>query len=81
MNRRRVDLIRKSRSPGLSAEEERELERLHAAVDRRFSAVDERLAVLVPMRAQLDGLPLINRAVTTIQQDVRALRAAFNDLL
>jgi hypothetical protein len=34
---------------------------------------------LAPMRAQLDGLPLINRAVVAIQQDVRALRAAFND--
>jgi hypothetical protein len=34
---------------------------------------------LVPMRAQLDGLPLINRTVTVIQQEVRMLRAAFND--
>jgi hypothetical protein len=49
------------------------------AVDERLAAVDERLAPLVSMRAQLDGLPLINRAVTVIQQDVRALRAAFND--
>jgi hypothetical protein len=31
------------------------------------------------IRAQLDGLPLIQRAVTVIQQDVRGLRAAFND--
>jgi ubiquinone biosynthesis protein UbiJ len=41
---------------------------------------------LAPMRdqlvrntAQLDGLALINRAIVTMQQDVRALRAAFND--
>jgi predicted nucleic acid-binding Zn-ribbon protein len=32
-----------------------------------------------PMRAQLDGLPLINRTVTVIQQEVRSLKAAFND--
>jgi hypothetical protein len=49
------------------------------AVDGRLAAVDERLAALMSMRAQLDGLPLINRTVTVIQQDVRGLRAAFND--
>jgi hypothetical protein len=31
------------------------------------------------MRAQLDGLPLINRAVTVLQQESRSLKAAFND--
>ena len=31
------------------------------------------------MRAQLDGLPPINRTRTVIQQDVRSLKAAFND--
>jgi archaellum component FlaC len=36
-------------------------------------------ADLRSMRAQLDGLPLINHTVTVIQQEVRALRAAFND--
>jgi hypothetical protein len=36
-------------------------------------------ADLRPMRAQLDGLPLINRTVTVIKQEVRALKAAFND--
>jgi hypothetical protein len=49
---------------------------LKTAVERRFNAVDERLA---PMRAQLDGLPSINRRLTIIQQEVRALRARFND--
>jgi hypothetical protein len=34
---------------------------------------------LAPMRAQLDGLPLINRTVTAIQQEVRSLREAFHD--
>ena len=56
------------------------VERQFAAVERQFTAVDERLATLLaPMRAQLDGLPLISRGVTVVQQDVRALRAAFND--
>jgi predicted nucleic acid-binding Zn-ribbon protein len=31
-------------------------------------------ADIAPMRAQLDGLPVINRAVTVTQRDVRALR-------
>jgi prefoldin subunit 5 len=34
---------------------------------------------LAPIRAQLDGLPVINRALTVLQQDMRSLRAAFND--
>jgi hypothetical protein len=34
---------------------------------------------LAPVRAQLDGLPFINRAVTVIQQEVRALRATFEN--
>ena len=55
------------------------MERQFAAVEHRFTTVDERLAALAPMRAQLDGLPLISRGVTVVQQDVRALRAAFND--
>ena len=46
------------------------------AVDKRFDALDEQLA---PMRAKLDGLPLINRAVTVLQQESRSLKAAFND--
>jgi len=52
---------------------------LKAAMERQFTAVDARLALLTAMRAQLDGLPLISRAVTVVQQDVRALRVAFND--
>jgi hypothetical protein len=34
---------------------------------------------LAPIRAQLDGLPVINRALTVLQQDMRSLRAAFSD--
>jgi ubiquinone biosynthesis protein UbiJ len=34
---------------------------------------------LPAIRAQLDGLPVINRALTVLQQDMRPLRAAFND--
>jgi hypothetical protein len=52
---------------------------LKLAVERQFTAVEARLAALTSIRAQLDGLPLISRAVTVVQQDVRALRAAFND--
>jgi chromosome segregation ATPase len=66
------------------------IERRFTAVEERLTGVEQRLtgvegrltgieATLLPMRAQLDGLPFINRAVTTIQQEVRAVRAAFND--
>jgi septal ring factor EnvC (AmiA/AmiB activator) len=34
---------------------------------------------VAPMRAQLDRLPLIRRSLTVLQQETRALRAAFND--
>jgi uncharacterized protein involved in exopolysaccharide biosynthesis len=50
-----------------------QLDGLRAQLDRLSSDV-------APMRAQLDGLPIINRTVTVIQQEVRALRAAFNIL-
>ena len=36
-------------------------------------------AELAPIQAKLDGLAVINRALTVLQQDMRALRAAFND--
>ena len=36
-------------------------------------------AKVAPMRAQLDGLPLISGSLTVLQQETRALRAAFND--
>jgi chromosome segregation ATPase len=52
-------------------------------LDERTARLDERTATLAStvasMRAHLEGLPIISRAVTVVQQDVRALRAAFND--
>jgi Tfp pilus assembly protein PilO len=36
-------------------------------------------AELAPIKAQLDSIPMQNRALTVLQQDMRALRAAFND--
>ena len=36
-------------------------------------------ADLAPMRMQLDSLPLMSRKLTVVQQEVRAIRAAFND--
>jgi hypothetical protein len=52
------------------------VERRFAAMEARFGSVDGRLAVLAPMRAQLDSLPTINRTVTVVQQEVRAVRAS-----
>ncbi len=52
-------------------------------LDAKLGGLDARLvdldAKVAPMRAQLDGLPLINRSLTVLQQETRALRAAFND--
>jgi hypothetical protein len=42
-NQRRAELIRKSRSLGLTAEEGRELDRLQAALDQRLEATDRQL--------------------------------------
>jgi hypothetical protein len=42
-NRRRAELIQKSRSLGLTAEESRELDRLQAALDQRLEATDRQL--------------------------------------
>ena len=47
-----------------------------SALDAKMSGLDAKVA---PMRAQLDGLPLINRSLTLLQQETRALRGAFND--
>lgn len=47
-----------------------------AALEAKVSGLDDKVA---PVRAQLDGLPLINRSLTVLQQETRALRAAFND--
>lgn len=34
---------------------------------------------LAPIKAHLDGLPIINRRLSELQQNMRELRAAFND--
>ncbi len=47
-----------------------------AGLDAKLAGLDAKVS---PMRAQLDGLPLINRSLTVLQQETRALRAAFND--
>ena len=47
-----------------------------ADLDAKLAGLDAKVS---PMRAQLDGLPLINRSLTVLQQETRALRAAFND--
>jgi hypothetical protein len=58
VNRRRVDLIRKSRSSGLSAEEARDLEQLQAAIDRRLEPLDRHLlATAEHFRRLAEGLP------------------------
>lgn len=58
VNRRRMDLIGKSRSSGLTAEEAKELEQLQAAVDRRLEPVDRHLLAAAEHFRQLaEGLP------------------------
>jgi len=53
-----------------------DLEAKVSSLDVKVSGLDAKVA---PMRAQLDGLPLISRALTVLQQETRALRGAFND--
>ncbi len=55
------------------------LEALRAELAPIRAQVADLDAKVTPMRAQLDGLPLINRSLTVLQQETRALRAAFND--
>ena len=58
VNRRRVELIHKSRSSGLSAEEAKQLEQLQAAVDRRLEPMDRQLlAAAEQFRHLAEGLP------------------------
>jgi hypothetical protein len=57
-NRRRLDLLGKSRSAGLSTEEAKELEQLQAAVDRRLEPMDwQLLAGAEQFRHLAEGLP------------------------
>jgi hypothetical protein len=57
-NRRRLELIRRSRSSALSADETKELEQLQAAVDRRLEPMDRQLlAAAAQWRRLAEGLP------------------------
>jgi len=67
-----------------------DLERLRAVLrteladvqaDIRAVQADTRAlrADVAPMRAHLDGMPMLQRNLTVTQQEVRALKAAFND--
>jgi len=57
-NQRHAELIRKSRSLGLTAEEGRELDRLQAALDQRLEATDRQLlGVAAEFRQLADRLP------------------------
>jgi hypothetical protein len=58
---------------------------LRTAMDRRLATMDERLASLdarlssLPVQAQFEGTPPLNRAYAVTRQEIRALRATFND--
>jgi hypothetical protein len=57
-NQRRAELIHKSRSLGLTAEEGRELDRLQAALDQRLEATDRQLlGVAEEFRQRAERLP------------------------
>ena len=57
-NRRRAELIQKSRTLGLTAEEGRELDHLQAALDQGLEATDRQLLGVAEQFRQLaDGLP------------------------
>jgi len=62
LNRRRLDLIGKSRSATLSAEEQNELEQLQAAVDRCLEPMDiQLLASARHFRQLAEALPDANQ--------------------
>jgi hypothetical protein len=55
------------------------LESISGKLDRVFDRLIAIEGQLAPMRAQLDGLPVIVRSLTVLQQEMRSLKAAFND--
>lgn len=58
VNRRRGELIGKSRDLGLTAQESKELDRLQAAVDQRLEPMDRHLlAAAEQFRQFAEGLP------------------------
>jgi hypothetical protein len=57
-NRRRVELIHKSRAPGLTADEATKLDLLQSAVDQRLAPMDRQLLrAAEEMRRIAEGLP------------------------
>jgi hypothetical protein len=57
-NRRRGELIRKSRDLGLTADESKELDQFQSAIDRRLEPMDRQLlAVAEQFRRLAEGLP------------------------
>jgi uncharacterized protein involved in exopolysaccharide biosynthesis len=56
-----------------------ELTPIRAELGELRAQLSDLEAKVAPMRAQLEGLPLISRALTVLQQETRALKAAFND--
>jgi hypothetical protein len=57
-NRRRADLIRKSRDSSLTAEESKELDRLQLAIDQHLEPMDRQLLASAEQFRQLvEGLP------------------------
>jgi predicted nucleic acid-binding Zn-ribbon protein len=60
-----------------------DLERLRAVLRTELADMQADIRALradvTPMRAHLDGMPMLQRNLTVTQQEVRALKAAFND--
>jgi ubiquinone biosynthesis protein UbiJ len=42
--------------------------------------LDRVLSELAPIKVQLDGLPLLNRAIENLRRDTRAVKSAVNDM-
>jgi hypothetical protein len=47
-----------------------------APIEQRLGAIEARL---VPIEARLDGLPIMNRRLVGVEQNLRMLKSAFND--
>jgi peptidoglycan hydrolase CwlO-like protein len=52
---------------------------LQAKIDSLQAKTDSLQVKIDSLQAKTDSLPLINRALTVLQQEIRSLRAAFND--
>jgi prefoldin subunit 5 len=58
-------------------------EQLRAILRTELTPIKEQIALVkdqvAKVQTHVDGLPLLNRSLTVTQQEVRSLRAAFND--